>query len=87
MTAVADDIIEATLARLPAIVADMVRFQRLTGCRPGEVCCLRPGDVRRTDDAGRALDVWEYRPARHKTEHHGRDRVIENFSLGVDVPR
>jgi integrase len=65
-----DAAIDATLPHLPAIVADMVRLQRLTGARPGEICILRPGDVKR--DA----DVWEYRPATHKTEHHGRERVI-----------
>ena len=31
---VADATVEATLPHLPAVVADMVRFQRLTGCRP-----------------------------------------------------
>ncbi|MGI9429906.1 MAG: tyrosine-type recombinase/integrase [Bythopirellula sp.] len=63
-------IVDATLVHLPEIVADMVRFQRLTGCRPAEVCQLRPCDVDRSDD------VWAYRPASHKTEHHGRDRTI-----------
>jgi integrase len=67
---VADDIVEATLPQLPRIVADMVQFQRLTGCRPGEVCQLRPMDV---DRSGK---VWEYRPASHKTDYRGRERVI-----------
>jgi integrase len=42
---VADTVVNATLPRLPEVVADMVRFQRLTGCRPAEVCILRPCDV------------------------------------------
>jgi integrase len=67
---VADDIVEATLPHLPSVVADMVRFQRLTGCRPGEVCQLRPMDVDRSGE------VWEYRPASHKTDYRGRERVI-----------
>ena len=62
--------VEATLPHLPAVVADMVRFQRLTGCRPGRGLQLRPCDVDRTGD------VWMYTPASHKTEHHGRERVI-----------
>jgi integrase len=62
--------VEATLAHLPKVVADMVRFQQFTGCRPGEVCSLRPCDVDRTND------VWAYRPAGHKTEHLDRQRVI-----------
>jgi len=67
---VEEALVEATLPHLPQIVADMVRFQRLTGCRPGEVCQLRPMDL------DRGGEVWQYRPASHKTEHHGRERVI-----------
>jgi integrase len=63
-------VVDATLPYLPPIVADMVRFQRLTGCRPGEVCQLRPMDLDRSGE------VWQYRPASHKTEHHNRERVI-----------
>jgi integrase len=67
---VADEVVNATLPHLRAVVSDMVRFQRLTGCRPGEVCQLRPCDVERSGD------VWQYRPESHKTEHHGRERII-----------
>lgn len=67
---VSDEVVAATLPYLSSVVADMVRFQRLTGCRPGEVCALRPMDVERHQDA------WKYRPESHKTEHHGRERVI-----------
>ena len=55
---------------LPEVVADMVRFQRLTGCRPEEVCAVRPCDVDRSND------IWQYRPQSHKTEHLNRERVI-----------
>jgi integrase len=65
-----DEIVEATLPHLPEVVADMVRFQRLTGCRPAEVCGLRPCDIDRSGD------VWRYQPESHKTEHHGRTRLI-----------
>ena len=61
--------------------ADMVRFQRLTGVRPSEVCIIRPGDVERSDD------VWQYRPESHKTEHHGRERVIFIGPKAQDVLR
>lgn len=67
---VADDVVDQTLPHLPPVVADMVRFQRLTGTRPGEVCGIRPADVDRTEQ------VWEYRPESHKTEHAGRSRVV-----------
>ncbi len=64
------DRIQATIPHLSPIVADMVRLQLLTGCRPGEICRIRPMDIDRTGD------VWEYRPAGHKTEHHDRSRTI-----------
>lgn len=63
-------IVERTLPHLPPTVADMVRFQLLTGARPGEVCKLTPGAV------DRSADVWRYRVAGHKTEHHGRGRIV-----------
>lgn len=63
-------IVEATLAQLPEVVADLLRFQLLTGCRPVEACSLRPRDVDRSGS------VWLYTPESHKVEHHGRDRVI-----------
>ena len=67
---VSDATVEATLPHLPLVVADMIRFQRLTGCRPGEVCSLRPCDV------DRSSDPWVYRPATHKTAHRGKARAI-----------
>ena len=65
-----DAIVDATLPFMPEVAADMVRLQRLTGMRPAEVCIVRPCDIDRSGD------VWLYRPASHKTEHHGRDRVV-----------
>jgi integrase len=65
-----DEIVEATLSHLPDVVADMVCLQRLTGCRPAEVCMMRPCDL------DRSAEVWTYRPEGHKTEHHGKERII-----------
>jgi integrase len=67
---VTDEVVNATLPFLGDVVADMVRFQRFTGARPGEVCLVRPCDV---DKSG---EVWFYRPESHKTEHHDRSRVV-----------
>ena len=65
-----DRIVEATIPHMPEVVADMVRLQRLTGMRPAEVCMIRPMDL------DRSADVWIYRPESHKTEHHGKDRIV-----------
>ena len=63
--------VEATLPFLSPTVAAMVRVQLLTGARPGEVCSMRTGDLDRSGD------VWRYRPAKHKTQHHGHSREIQ----------
>jgi integrase len=65
-----DTLVAATLPHLPEVVADMVRLQRLTGMRPAELCMIRPCDI------DRAGEVWRYVPASHKTEHHGRERIV-----------
>src|ERR1700685_2742088 len=62
--------ITAPLPHLSSILQAMIHFQRLTGCRPTEACLLRPCDV---DTCG---PVWCYRPASHKSEHHGVERRI-----------
>lgn len=79
--AVPDSVVEATLPWLPPVVADMVRFQRLTGCRPGEVCQLRPCDV------DTRQDVWVFKPASHKTQHHGRERFVFIGPQAQDILR
>lgn len=67
---VADAWVDATLPYLLATVATMVRLQRLTGMRPGEVCAMRAIDV---DPAG---TVWTYSPPCHKNAWRGQRRAI-----------
>jgi integrase len=62
--------VEAVLPHVLPPVAAMIRMQLLTGARPGEVCVMRGCDI---DTTG---DVWLYRPARHKTKHRGKSRII-----------
>ncbi len=47
-----------------------VQVQLLTGMRSGEVLIMRGCDINMSGA------VWEYRPASHKTQHHGKSRVI-----------
>jgi integrase len=70
--AVSDDVIEKTLAqfRPGSPFVAMVRLQRLTGMRPGELLRLTPDAIDRT------IDPWAYRPRRHKSQHRNRGRTI-----------
>ena len=67
---VSNEVVDATLEHCPPMVADMIRFQRLTGCRPGEVRTIKPSEIDTTHA------VWRYTPGSHKMEHKGRGRVI-----------
>jgi integrase len=62
--------VEETIPHMTPVLADMVRFQLLTGARPGEVCRMRPCDIDRSNE------VWEYVDDDHKTSHHGRTRTV-----------
>lgn len=65
-----DTVVEATVLKLCPTVADMVRVQRLSGMRPGEVCAMTVGEI------DTSQETWIYRPRRHKTSHHGKTRTI-----------
>lgn len=62
--------LDAILPRCLHVVRAMLLFQWWTGARTGEVCRLKVGEVDQTGE------VWLARPARHKTQHLGKDRVI-----------
>jgi integrase len=53
-----------------------VDLQLLSAARPGEILALRRCDMTTHDDDGKALDVWEYRPPRHKQAHREHERII-----------
>ena len=67
---VSDAHVDAVLPFLTKPLQAMVRFQRLTGCRPEEATLVRPCDI------NREADVWEYVLESHKTEHHDKQRRI-----------
>src|SRR5690606_27634333 len=62
--------ITSILKRVPRPVRGMIDFQLATGARPGEARILRACDLNMSGP------TWEYRPAAHQAEHHGKDRVI-----------
>lgn len=67
---VAQDIVDAIKPFVSRQVWAMIQLQILTGARPGEVVSMRGADLTMSGK------VWEYSPASHKTEHHGRERII-----------
>jgi integrase len=67
---VAEGHARAVLPYLLPPAAAMVELQLLTGMRPGEVCIMRGCDLETSGP------VWLYRPARHKTAHRGKARVV-----------
>lgn len=78
---VSDAVVAATLPFLNRHVRGLVRFQRLTGCRPGEACAVRMCEI----DASGA--VWRYRPRQHKTAWRGKEKVIAIGPAAQEVLR
>lgn len=68
--AVAWEDVEPVLEHVVGPVRAMILLQWYTAMRPGEVVSVRSVDI---DRSGK---VWEYRPERHKTEHHGIERFV-----------
>lgn len=64
------DLVKQTIEKIHEPVKSMIQVQLMTGCRPGEVRGMTWGDI---DQSG---EMWIYRPAKHKTAHWGKKRVI-----------
>jgi integrase len=62
--------VEAVKAHVRAPIWGAIQLQLFTGMRPGEALSMRACDL---NTSGK---IWEYRPTSHKTEHHGRQRII-----------
>lgn len=65
-----DKMVEKTIKCCCNIIADMIRLQRLTGMRPGEVVRLTPAMIVAEGD------IWRAEPEEHKTAWRGKKRVI-----------
>jgi integrase len=67
-----DATIEKTLPHLSPVVADMVRLQAVLGCRPGELCKLKPSMI------DQSKDIWIIRLQEHKNawREDNRPRII-----------
>lgn len=68
--AVSASVIEATLPHLTQVLSDMVQFQQLVGCRPGELVRITPAMVNRSEE------VWTIELAEHKNAYRGKARTL-----------
>jgi integrase len=78
---VAEEHVEAILPHVAPPVAAILKLGLLTGARPGELCSMRGCDI---DTTGK---LWVYRPAKHKTAHHGHGREIYLGERGQEIVR
>lgn len=67
---VSDAIVDATIKNCTRVVADMIEFQRICGCRPGELIQITPSMVDRSGE------VWRIEFSQHKNAHRGQSRCI-----------
>lgn len=67
---VANEVVAATVAHLSPVVAAMVRLQRITAMRCGELCIMRPIDI------DRRKEVWVYHPTKYKNKWRKLPRLI-----------
>ncbi|HEY2585967.1 MAG TPA: site-specific integrase [Tepidisphaeraceae bacterium] len=67
---VAEEHVRAVFPFVSRQVRAMLELQLLTGARGGELFGMRAVDI------DRSAPVWVYRPAQHKTLHHGHTREI-----------
>jgi integrase len=63
-------LVMSTLPHLTQVVADMVRFQQLVGCRPGELVKITPSMV------DRSAEVWTIVLSEHKTAYLDKHRTL-----------
>jgi len=68
------DTIEKTLPFLPKVIQDMIGLQGLLGCRPGELCSLRPCMIDRSTE--KSEGIWTITLQAHKNEWRGQSRTI-----------
>jgi len=62
--------VRATALFATPMIRTMIHVLWHTGMRAGEVCRMRKSEINRDGP------IWIYEPAHHKTEHHGRQRII-----------
>ncbi len=78
---VSEAAVEAVKPFVSRQIWGMIQLQLATGMRPGEVIRVRGCDLNMSGKA------WEYTPSTHKTEHHGKKRIIFIGPRGQEIIR
>lgn len=60
-------------SKCPRVNRDMLKFQKLTSARPGEVCCCRGDAIDQSVPTGKP---WIWKPQSHKNAWREKSRVI-----------
>lgn len=76
---VLDEHVEAVLPFVSPQVAAMIKIQRLSGMRPGDVTKMRPCDIDMSDT------VWVYEPHDHKNRWRGHRRLITLGPMAQEI--
>ena len=69
--AVEDSVVDKILPHCSRVAADVVRFMRFCGCRPGEVKYVTVEAIDRTNP-----ECWECVIDQHKSSHKGKRRTL-----------
>jgi len=71
------DLFHRTLEVLSPVLRDLLTVQYLAGMRSGEACLMRLCDIDGRTPWGTTFPgLYCYVPERHKTQHHGAERII-----------
>ncbi len=78
---VAEEHVRAVMPYMTPVTAAMVQIQLLTGMRPGELCLMRPMDLKRNKK------IWHYLPERHKNLYRDLERIVSIGPRGQEILR
>lgn len=71
--------IEKAMSEMSETVQDMLRMQLATAMRPSEIFAMTMAEIDRDHE------VWFYRPAGHKTEHHGKRKAVPLIGVARQI--
>jgi len=80
---VPDGVIESLRPFLSGQVYAIIQLMWLSGARCGEICQVRPADLKEVETDG--VKILEFTPGHHKTAHKGFSRIIRFGPVGMMI--